>query len=42
VLLAFNNSVSPIRFAVEWQRRWLTYTLAPEATVTFVWDSPAY
>jgi glucosylceramidase len=41
VLLAFNNSVSPIRFAVEWQRRWLTYTLAPEATVTFVWGRPA-
>ena len=38
VLMAYNNSHSRARFAVEWRGRSFTYTLAANATVTFVWD----
>ena len=38
VLLAYNNSLAAISFAVEWSGKAFTYTLAPKATVTFRWD----
>lgn len=38
VLLAYDNSAHPISFEVEWQGRYISYTLAPRATVTFAWD----
>lgn len=41
VLVAYDNSPSSIRFAVAWRGHSFTYTLAPKATVTFVWDRPA-
>jgi glucosylceramidase len=37
VLLAYNNSPRPIRFAVAWKGRVFRYTLGGGATVTFVW-----
>jgi glucosylceramidase len=37
VLVAFNNSTSPRRFAVAWSGRAFTYSLAPKAMVTFRW-----
>jgi O-glycosyl hydrolase len=37
VLLAFNNSRHPIRFAVSWRGRSFRYTLPSAATVTFTW-----
>ncbi len=40
VVVAYDNSSSPIRFGVQWQGRSFTYTLAPKAMVTFVWDRP--
>jgi len=40
VLVAYNNSAGPIRFAVAWQGRSFTYRLPAAATVTFVWDRP--
>lgn len=40
VLLAYNNSTRPIRFAVAWKGRAFSYRLPAGATVTFVWDRP--
>jgi glucosylceramidase len=40
VLVAYNNSGSTIRFGVEYQKRWFTYSLPARATVTFEWDKP--
>jgi len=40
VLVAYNNSLASIRFAVEWRGRSFAYSLAPRATVTFVWPPP--
>jgi glucosylceramidase len=37
VLMAYNNTVSPLRFGVTWHRRSFGYTLPAGATVTFVW-----
>lgn len=37
VLVAYNNSTSPIRFAVSWNGRAFTYSLPAKATVTFHW-----
>jgi glucosylceramidase len=37
VLIAYNTSTSPIRFAVRWTGRTFTYTLPAKATVTFRW-----
>ncbi len=38
VLLAYDNSASPITFAVAWRGRRFSYTLPAGATVTFVWN----
>jgi glucosylceramidase len=38
VLLAYNSSSAPLRFAVRWHRRTFTYTLLAGATVTFIWN----
>ncbi len=38
VLIAYNNSIRPIRFAVAWKGRAFRYALAPGATATFVWN----
>ena len=40
VLLAYNSSRSPARFAVRWRRNYFTYTLAPRAMATFRWLPP--
>ncbi|HEY2441480.1 MAG TPA: glycoside hydrolase family 30 beta sandwich domain-containing protein [Solirubrobacteraceae bacterium] len=40
VLLAYNNSSGPIRFAVAWKGRAFSYQLSPGATVTFSWNQP--
>lgn len=37
VLLAYDNSSSPITFAVTWRGQSFTYSIAPGATVTFRW-----
>jgi glucosylceramidase len=37
VLVAYNNSSSPIRFAVAWNGRSFTYSLPAKATATFRW-----
>jgi hypothetical protein len=41
VLVAYNNSRAPIRFAVSWRGYWFTYTLRSKATVTFDWQTRA-
>jgi glucosylceramidase len=41
VLIAYDNSPRPIRFTVRWRGRSFTYTLAPKATTTFIWNRPA-
>ena len=38
VLVAYNNSTSPIRFGVAWNGRGFAYSLPPNATVTFSWN----
>lgn len=38
VLVAYNNTASPERFAVEWKGRYISYELPPRATVTFTWN----
>jgi glucosylceramidase len=38
VLVAYNTSPAAIRFAVRWKGRSFTYSLAPNATVTFRWE----
>ncbi len=38
VLLAYDNATSPVRFAVQWRGRALTYTLAPGAMATLEWN----
>jgi glucosylceramidase len=38
VLLAYDNAMSPVRFAVQWRGRTLTYTLAPGAMATLEWN----
>lgn len=40
VVVAYNNSATPSRFAVSWQGHRFTYSLTPGATATFVWTSP--
>jgi glucosylceramidase len=40
VLIAYDNSSLPIRFAVAWRARELPYTLPAGATVTLTWNSP--
>jgi glucosylceramidase len=40
VLLAYDNSDRPIRFAVDWHRYSFSYRLPAGATVTFIWDRP--
>ena len=37
VLVAYNNSNSPIRFGVSWNGRGFRYSLPAKATVTFSW-----
>jgi glucosylceramidase len=37
VLVAYNNSTSPIRFGVAWNGRGFRYSLPAAATVTFTW-----
>ena len=37
VLVAYNNSPSPIRFGVAWDGRGFAYSLPAKATVTFSW-----
>lgn len=37
VLLAYDNSTKPIRFAVQWQTRSFVYTLPARAMATFLW-----
>jgi len=37
VLVAYDNSIHPIRFQVGWRGRAFPYTLAAGATATFVW-----
>jgi glucosylceramidase len=37
VLVAYNNSTSPIRFGVAWDGRGFAYSLPAKATVTFEW-----
>lgn len=37
VLIAYNNSTRPVRFAVEWHRMFFVARLAPSDTATFVW-----
>ena len=38
VLVAYNNSTSPIRFGVAWNGRGFAYLLPANATVTFSWN----
>ncbi len=38
VLVAYNNTSSDVRFAVEWKGRYTTYELPSHATVTFDWN----
>ncbi len=38
VLMAYNSSTAPAKFAVKWQGRSFAYELPAEATVTFVWN----
>jgi O-glycosyl hydrolase len=38
VLVAYNNSTAPIRFAVGWAGRSFSYSLPAAATVTFRWN----
>jgi glucosylceramidase len=38
VLVAYNNTTSPARFAVEWKGRYTSYELPSHATVTFDWN----
>jgi glucosylceramidase len=40
VLVAYNNSTSAIRFAVDWRARALRYELPARAMVTLVWNRP--
>jgi len=40
VLVAYDNGVTPIRFAIAWRGRALQYSLAPGAMATFVWNRP--
>jgi glucosylceramidase len=40
VLITYDNSTSPISFAVTWARRTFSYTLPAGATATFVWNRP--
>jgi glucosylceramidase len=38
VLVAYNNTTSPERFAVHWKNRYITDELPSHATVTFTWN----
>jgi glucosylceramidase len=40
VLVAYNNSKHTIRFAVQWNGRYLIYALPAGATATFTWGRP--
>ncbi len=40
MLLAYDNSPTPISFAVEDQGYYFTYKLQPGETGTFIWYSP--
>jgi glucosylceramidase len=37
VLVAYNNAATATTVAIDWQGRYLSYRLAPAATVTFTW-----
>ena len=37
VVLAYNNTATRKTIAIAWHRKYLSYTLAPAATVTFTW-----
>jgi O-glycosyl hydrolase len=41
VLVAYDNSTSAVRFAVDWHNRSFTFKLQPRETVTFTWGSTA-
>jgi glucosylceramidase len=41
VLLAYNTSPAPLRFAVHWRDGWFQYLLPAGATVTFRWSGGA-
>jgi glucosylceramidase len=41
VLVAYDNSTAPVRFAVEWHNRSFAFKLQPKETVTFTWSSSA-
>ena len=41
VLVAYDNSPLPVRFAVQWHKRSFAYKLPPWATVTFTWQGTA-
>lgn len=41
VLVAYDNSPTPIQFAVQWRGRSFLYKLRPWATVTFTWSRTA-
>jgi glucosylceramidase len=41
VLVAYDNSPAPVRFAVQWHGRSFAYQLRPWATVTFTWRGTA-
>jgi glucosylceramidase len=38
VLIAYNNSTTPIAFAVESDGRYFSYTIPPQAMTTFRWS----
>ena len=40
VMVAYNNSTSPIKFAVAWRGQYFEYSLPAAATVTFEWNRP--
>jgi glucosylceramidase len=37
-LVAYNNTTSPARFAIDWKGRYISYELPAHATVTFSWN----
>ena len=41
VLAAYDNSPTPVQFAVQWHGRSFVYRLRPWATATFTWAGTA-
>jgi glucosylceramidase len=41
VLIAYDNSSAPVRFAVQWHGRAFTFKVQGHATVTFTWTASA-